>query len=94
MPRSRRSTKAPLLAGDGPLARVPPVAAFVVVVALFVAAVLVRGAVGAALLGVLAVGVGVLLAGTWHVLTPSARVGRVVMLGVVVAVAVSMLLAK
>jgi hypothetical protein len=94
VPRGRRSTKAPLLAGDGPLARVPPVAAFVVVVALFVTAVLVRGVIGAGLLGVLAVGVAVLLAGTWHVLTPAARVGRMVIAGVVLAVAVSMLLVK
>jgi hypothetical protein len=94
VPRSRRSTRTPLLGGNGPLAKVPPVAAFVVVIAVFLAAVLVRGAVGAALLGVLAVGVGVLLAGTWHVLAPSARAGRLVMFGVLVAIAVSMLLAK
>jgi hypothetical protein len=76
------------------LAKVPPVAAFAVVIALFVAAVVVRGAVGAVLLGVLAVGVGGLLAGTWQVLSPSARAGRLVMLGVLIAIAASMLLAK
>lgn len=72
----------------------PPVAAFVVVVAVFVVAVLVRGALGAVLLGVLALGVGGLLAGTWQVLRGPARAGRVLVLAVLVAVAVSMLLAK
>jgi hypothetical protein len=83
-----------LLAGDGPLARVPPVVAFLVVIAIFVVAVLVKGAVGAVLLGVLALGIGALLVGTWHVLTPQARLGRAVVLAVLIAVAVSMLLAK
>ncbi|GLW93649.1 hypothetical protein Aglo03_44650 [Actinokineospora globicatena] len=86
-----RSMRAPLLAGRGPLAKVPPAAAFLVVVGLFVTAVLVRGTVGALLLGVLAVGVGVLLAGTWRVLAPAQRVGRVLVLGLLVAVAVSVL---
>lgn len=53
-----------------------------------------RGVLGAALLGVLALGVGALLAGTWHALSAPARVGRVVVLGVLVAVAVSMVMAK
>jgi hypothetical protein len=92
--RVRRSGRTPLLEGHGPLARVPPVVAFAVVAALFVAAVVVRGTLGAALLGLLAVGVAVLLAGTWRVLPAPARVGRVVILGVLVAIAVSMLLAK
>jgi len=89
--RGRRPSRVPLLAGDGPLAKVPPVVAFLVVIALFATAVLVRGPVGAALLGLLAAGVGVLLANTWAVLSPSARVGRLVVLAVLVAVAVSLL---
>jgi hypothetical protein len=83
-----------LLDGTGPLARVPPVAVFTVVVAVFVAAVVLRGAPGAALLGLLAVAVAVLLAATWRVLAPPARAGRVAILAVLVAVAVSMLLVK
>lgn len=93
MTRSRRPTRTPLIAGDGPLARVPPVAAFAAVVALFAAAVLVRGLVGALLLGLLALGIGGLLATTWQVLTASARAVRVLVLTVLVAVAVSMLVA-
>jgi hypothetical protein len=73
---------------------VPPVAAFAVVVALFVTAVLVRGMLGAALLGLLAVGIGVLLATTWQVLSTPARAIRVGVLAVLVAVAISMLLGK
>jgi hypothetical protein len=92
--RGRRSNRAPLLAGDGPLARVPPVAAFAVVIALFVTAVLVRGMLGAALLGLLAVGIGVMLTTTWQVLSGPARAVRVVVLAVLVTIAISMLLAK
>jgi hypothetical protein len=90
----KRHTRSPLLAGDGPLARVPPVAVFCVVIAMFATAVLVRGAIGAALLGLLAVGVGVLLAATWPVLSGSARAGRVLVLAVLVGVAVSLLLTR
>jgi hypothetical protein len=92
--RGRRSARTPLLAGNGPLAKVPPVAAFAVVVALFVVAIVVRGAAGAAVLGVLALAVGVLLAATWRVLPAPARAGRVLVLAVLVGIAVSMLLAK
>ncbi|MFL6145528.1 MAG: DUF6703 family protein [Labedaea sp.] len=92
--RARRSSRTPLIAGDGPLAKVPPVAAFVVVIALFTTAVVVRGGVGALLLGVLAVGVGVLLAATWPALSSSARAGRVVVLAVLLAVGLSMLLTR
>lgn len=94
MNRGKRPSRVPLLAGDGPLARVPPVAAFAVVIGLFAVAVVVRGALGALLLGVLAVGVGVLLAATWRVLAPPARAGRVVVLAVLVGIALSMLLTK
>ncbi|GAB3875837.1 hypothetical protein GCM10029964_021130 [Kibdelosporangium lantanae] len=80
--------RAPLLAGDGPLARVRPLVVFVVVIALFAAGVTIGGPVGALLLGVLAVGVGILLAVTWKVLKPSDRVMRVVVLGLVIAIAI------
>ncbi|HEV2782578.1 MAG TPA: DUF6703 family protein [Actinophytocola sp.] len=90
--RGRRSGRTPLLAGDGPLARVPPVAAFFAVVAVFAVAVLVRGVLGAALLGLLAVAVGVLLASTWPALSGPARAGRVIILAALVAIAVSLLL--
>jgi hypothetical protein len=94
MRRDKRPGRAQLLSGDGPLARVPPIVAFLVVVGVFVTAVLVRGLLGAALLGLLAVAVGILLAATWSVLAPPARVGRVVVLAVLVAVAVSLVLTR
>jgi hypothetical protein len=92
--RERRSLKAKLVVGDGPLSRVPPAAVFLVVAAVFVVGVLVGGVVGALLLGLLAAGVAVLLAVTWEVLAPSQRFGRVLVLGVLVAVAVSVVLVK
>lgn len=88
--RGRRDPSRPLLPGDGPLARIPPVAAFAVVVVVFAAAVIVGGVVGAALLGVLALGVVVLLAATWPHLTATDRIGRVLVLAVLVAVAVGL----
>lgn len=90
--RGRRSSRAPLLAGDGPLARVPPAAVFILVLAVFAAAIVVRGVLGAVLLGALALGVAVLLAATWAVLSAPARVGRVVVLGALVTVALVMAL--
>jgi hypothetical protein len=92
--KGRRSGRVALMAGTGPLAKVPPIAAFVVVLGLFVAGILIRGAVGAALLGVLALGVAGLLAGTWRALTPSARAGRLVVLTALVVVAISVALTK
>ncbi len=92
--RGNRSLKAKLVEGDGPLSRIPPAAVFLVVAIMFVVGVVVGGAVGALLLGALAVGIGVLLAVTWGALTPSQRFGRVLVLGVLVAVAVSVLLVK
>lgn len=95
--RRRRSTRTPLISGDGPLASVPPVAAFAVVITLFAVGVVVRGALGAALLGLLALGVAVLLAGAWAALSPQARAGRLAVLAVLavlVAVAVSVLVAS
>jgi len=90
----KRSMKAQLIEGDGPLSRVPPLVVFVVVTAVFVAGVLVRGVPGALLLGLLAAGVAVLLAVTWPALAPGQRFGRVLVLGVLVAIAVSVVLVK
>jgi hypothetical protein len=84
-------SKRTLIPGAGPLARVPAPAAFLVVLALFVLGIWLQGAVGALLLGVLAVGVALLLATTWPLLTPSARVLRVLVLAVLVLIAVSVL---
>jgi len=89
--RGRPSTKTPLLAGDGPLSRVPPLVAFVVVIALFAAGVVIKGMLGAVLLGVLALGLLGLLAGTWHRLTPPQRGARLLVLGVLVAVMITVL---
>jgi hypothetical protein len=86
--------KAPLLSGNGPLARVTPLVAFLVVAAVFAVGVIVGGGTGALLLGALAVGVAVLLAATWRVLSPGQRVGRVLIMAILVAVAISVLLAK
>ncbi|CAM4057038.1 hypothetical protein KIPE111705_38260 [Kibdelosporangium persicum] len=83
--------RAPLISGDGPLARVRPIAVFVVVIGIFAAGVLVGGVLGAALLGVLVVGVGVLLATTWSVLSVNERLLRVLVLGILVAVAIAQL---
>jgi hypothetical protein len=80
-----------LLGGRGPLARVPPVVAFGVVVVVFGLAVWVRGAVGALLLGVLGVGLLVLLAATWRVLRPADRVLRVIVVLILAAVVISLL---
>jgi predicted neutral ceramidase superfamily lipid hydrolase len=77
-----------MLPGEGPLARVPAVAVFVVVAALFAAGVLVGGVVGAVLLGVLALGVAALLAATWPRLSTGERAVRVLCLVVLVAIAV------
>jgi len=88
---AKRSMKARLLPGDGPLARMSPLVAFLAVTAVFVVGVVVRGMTGALLLGLLAAGVAVLLAVTWRVLTPSQRFGRVLVLSVLVAIAISVL---
>jgi hypothetical protein len=90
----KRSTKAKLIEGEGPLSRVPPVAVFLVVAIVFVVAVVVGGPLGALLLGLLAVAVAVLLAATWGALAPAQRFGRVLVLAVLVAVALSVLLVK
>lgn len=92
--REKGSMRARLLPGDGPLAKVSPLLAFLVVVAVFVVGVVVKGPVGALLLGLLAVGVAVLLAATWRVLPQGQRLLRVLVLAVLVVIAVSVLLAK
>ncbi|WP_082404796.1 DUF6703 family protein [Saccharothrix sp. NRRL B-16348] len=84
-------SKRTLIPGAGPLSRVPAPAAFLLVLALFVAGVWIQGTVGALLLGVLALGVAVLLATTWPLLTPSARVLRLLVLTVLVLITVSVL---
>lgn len=89
--RRTRSLRAPLVPGTGPLAKVPPIAAFLLVIGLFTAGVLVRGPVGAGLLAVLAAGVALLLAATWQGLDGPGRVGRVVVLVALVVIAVSVL---
>jgi hypothetical protein len=86
--------KAKLVEGEGPLSRVPPVAAFLLVAVVFVVGILIGGSVGALLLGLLAAGIAALLAVTWNVLSPSERAGRVFILAVLAAVAVSVLLTK
>jgi hypothetical protein len=73
---------------------VPPALVFFTVLILFAAAIVIRGPLGAALLGVLALGVAGLLATTWPVLPPPARAGRLVVLGVLVAVGLTMALAN
>jgi predicted neutral ceramidase superfamily lipid hydrolase len=92
--RARPTLKSKQFDGDGPLSRVPPLAAFLVVAAVFVVGVLVRGVPGALLLGLLAAGVAVMLAATWGALTQGQRFGRILVLGVLAAVAVSVVLVK
>ncbi|MFD9704314.1 hypothetical protein [Lentzea sp. NPDC059081] len=84
------TNKRPLLPGDGPLARVRPVVAFVLVLGLFITGVLVGGTLGAVLLGVLVVGAGILLAAAWRVLSPAQRTLRVVVLLVLVLITVEL----
>ncbi|MFL6123374.1 DUF6703 family protein [Actinophytocola sp.] len=87
--RARRSTKAKLVAGEGPLSRVPPLLAFLVVAALFVVGVVVRGVPGALVLGALAAAIAVMLAVTWRTLAPGQRAGRVLILVLLIIIAVS-----
>ncbi|HWE89464.1 MAG TPA: hypothetical protein VG317_08370 [Pseudonocardiaceae bacterium] len=93
MPSSRfgRSSRATLIPGNGPLARVPPAAVFGLVLLMFLLGVVLRGVIGIVLLGLLGVGLVVLLAATWRVLRPSERVLRVVILLILAAVAASLL---
>lgn len=87
----RRSSHLPLLAGDGPLARVRPVVVFVVVLAVFGIGVWLRGPIGAGLLLLLCVGVIVLLTATWSVLRPAERALRVAVVAILALVALSIL---
>ncbi len=89
--RSRAERRAPLLPGEGPLARVPALVAFLGVLVVFVVAVFLGG-VGAVLLGVLALGVAGLLAATWGGLSPAERGGRALVLAALVAVALAQVL--
>ncbi len=90
--RSRAERRAPLLPGEGPLARVPALVAFLGVLVVFVVAVFLGGVVGAVLLGVLALGVAGLLAATWGGLSPAERGGRALVLAALVAVALAQVL--
>jgi energy-coupling factor transporter transmembrane protein EcfT len=87
----KRSMKARLLPGDGPLAKATPLVAFLAVATVFVVGVVMRGVAGALLLGLLAAAVAVLLGATWRVLTTSQRFGRVLVLAVLVVIAISVL---
>lgn len=80
-----------LVPGDGPLSRVPPAVAFLVVAGVFAAGALIGGAVGAAMLVALAALLAVLLAATWPRLSTAERALRVVVLLVLVAVALQTL---
>lgn len=76
-----------LIPGDGPLSRVPPAAAFLGILALFALAILVGGTFGGVLLGLMALGVGILLGATWSRLSTPDRILRVFVLGLLVAIA-------
>ena len=91
--RGRRATRERLIPGSGPLSKVPPVAAFALVLGVFLIAVLVRGVVGGVLLCLLAAGIATLLATTWRILAPPARIGRLIIFGALVAIAISMFVA-
>ena len=80
-----------MLAGSGPLARIPAAAAFFVVLVVFGLAVWLRGPIGAGLLGLLGAAVVVLLIGTWHVLRPADRVLRILVVAILAGVAISLL---
>lgn len=82
--------RAPIIAGDGPLKKVPPVAAFFGVLVVFGIAVWLRGVVGAVLLGALGLGVLGMLAVTWQTLRPADRVLRVIVVVILAGVAVSL----
>jgi hypothetical protein len=83
--------RTPLLPGNGPLARVPPAAAFLAVLVVFGLAAWLRGPVGAGLLGLLAFGLLALLAATWRLLSPVQRGARVFVLVILLLVAGSLL---
>lgn len=76
-----------LLPGNGPLAGVHPLLAFLAVLAVFALGVWLGGPLGALLLGLLAAAIGVLLAVTWSRLSGSERAIRLLVLLVVIAIA-------
>lgn len=82
-----RDWRRPLLPGAGPLARVHPAVAFLAVLLVFAAGVWQGGAVGALLLGLLALAAGGLLAATWPRLSAPDRALRLAVIAVVVSVA-------
>jgi hypothetical protein len=89
--RQRRSSRTPLLRGSGPLAKVPPAVAFLVVLVVFGLGIWLRGPLGAGLLGLLGLGVLGLLAGAWAVLRPADRVLRVLVVIILFGVAFGVL---
>jgi hypothetical protein len=89
--RRRVDSRAPMIAGSGPLAKVPPMVAFLAVIVVFGIAVWLRGTVGALLLGLLGLGVLGLLAATWQALRPADRLLRVIVVLILAGVAVSLL---
>ncbi|HYZ07528.1 MAG TPA: DUF6703 family protein [Pseudonocardiaceae bacterium] len=80
-----------MLPGNGPLARVPPVLAFVAVLAVFLLGVWLGGVPGAAMLVALAGGAGVLLAATWPRLSAPERTVRLLVIVVVLGIALERL---
>lgn len=86
-----RGWRRQLVPGDGPLARVPPPVAFLVVGAVFAAGVIVGGVVGAVLLAVLALSVAALLAAAWPRLAPAERALRMVVLLILLAIGLTLL---
>ncbi|TCP54916.1 hypothetical protein EV191_102125 [Tamaricihabitans halophyticus] len=89
--RTPRPTRAPLLAGNGPLSKVPAPLVFLVVLAVFITGVLVSGMVGALLLGALAAGLLVLLSATWRVLGTADRLVRLLVVGILAGIAIAQL---
>lgn len=87
--RVRRSTRSPMLPGHGPLSGIRPLAAFLIVLAMFGVGVWLGGPIGTGLLALLSVGVVLLLIATWPVLRPSARILRVLVVILLAVIAVS-----
>lgn len=87
MPSSRFARV--LIAGSGPLSRVPPAVALLVVAALFAAGVIIGGITGAILLGLLVLGVALLIVATWAQRTPGERTGRIGILLLLIAITIA-----
>jgi hypothetical protein len=84
---ARTDRRRPLVPGQGPLARIPPLLGFVGAAAVFATGALVGGAAGAAVLGVLALALAGLLGLTWPRLAAGDRAVRLVSVLALVAVA-------